>query len=387
MTERPSALNRFEKPALVVGIVGLVLSAIGGFLQPPHFFQAYLVAYIFWASIALGSIALLAIQYLTGGVWGVLIRRPLESAAKTLPLLLIGFVPIFLGMRHLYSWSRHDVMEHDVLLQKKAAYLNVPFFSARTIVFFILWIAIGYLLTKWDREYEDTGNPRLILRIRKVSAAALLIMTLTLTFASVDWMMSLEPHWYSTMYGISFVVGTLLSAMTFAIMVTVRLADEKPMAEVVAPTHLRDLGNLTFAFTMLWAYTAFSQFLLIWYGNLKEETPWYLVRSHGGWGVIAVLLMVFHFFVPFLLLLMRDVKDRAKTLGTVAAILLAMRLVDYFWLITPAFHREVFFIHWLHVATVVGIGGVWLYLFLVRLREESPLPMYEEVVREALTHG
>jgi len=383
MTDRPSALNRFEKPALVVGIVGLVLSAIGGFLQPPHFFQAYLVAYIFWASIALGSIALLAIQYLTGGVWGVLIRRPLESAAKTLPLLLIGFVPIFLGMRHLYSWSRHDVMEHDVLLQKKAAYLNVPFFSARTIVFFILWIAIGYLLTKWDREYEDTGNPRLILRIRKVSAAALLIMTLTLTFASVDWMMSLEPHWYSTIFGVYFFAGSVVAV--FATLILLALAARPALGEVVTAEHFHDLGKLLFAFVVFWAYIAFSQFMLIWYGNLPEETIWFAHRLEHGWEPVTVALVLGHFVIPFFFLLSRGAKRNRIALAVAAVWMLVVHAVDVYWLVMPAVERGGFHFLWVDLLNWIAVGGLALGALGLLARRRALVPVADPRLPESLS--
>ena len=381
----PAVFGRAQKAALGAGVIGMIASVAGWFLVPEQFYRSWLVAFIFIASVTIGSLILLMIQYLTGGMWGILIRRQLEAAVKLMPLVALCFIPIALGMHSLYEWTHADVVAADHLLQKKAPYLNVPFFLGRAVVSLLLWCAVALYLTRLQRRWEDTHSLWTSLRLRHVSAIGLLIMAVTLTFMSVDWMMSLEPHWYSTMYGISFIVGTLLSAMSFMILVLVRTSQIEPVAGVVKPTHFRDFGNLLLAFTMLWAYTAFSQFLLIWYANLREEAPWYLARMQHGWGVVSVLLMVFHFFLPFFVLLLRQVKDQAKLLGIVAALMLAMRAVDYFWLIKPAFRHggeSHFGIHWLDIATLVAVSGIWLALFLRSLKRRSLLPMNELALEE-----
>jgi len=385
----PSFFARAQKGALGIGVLGLIASLAGWILLPEQFYRSWLVAFIFVASVSIGSLILLMIQYLTGGMWGILILRQLEAAVKLMPLIALFFIPVAIGMHALYEWSHAEVMAVDHLLQKKAAYLNAPFFLARAGVSLILWCVVAFYLTSLQRRWEESRSHWTSLRLRHVSAIGLLIMAVTLTFTSVDWMMSLEPHWYSSMYGISFIVGTMLSAMAMMIMVLVRTSRIEPVASVVKPTHFRDFGNLLLAFTMLWAYTAFSQFLLIWYANLREEAPWYLARMTNGWGIVSVLLMVFHFFLPFFVLLLRQVKDQAKLLGVVAAMMLFMRFVDYFWLIKPAFRHggeTHFAIHWLDVATLAAAAGIWLALFLRGLKRRSLLPMNELALEEGGHH-
>lgn len=384
-----AGFDRVQKAALGVGLVGLVASIVGWILLPDQFFRSWLVAFIFIASVTIGSLILLMLQYLTGGMWGLLIRRQLEAAVKLMPLIALFFIPVALGIHSLYEWSHEEVVAADHLLQKKAPYLNVPFFLVRAVVFLLLWSALSLYLTKLQREWDDTQSLWTSLRLRHVSAIGLLIMAVTLTFASVDWMMSLEPHWFSTMYGISFIVGTLLSAMAFMIVVIGRTSRIEPVAAVVRPAHFRDFGNLLLAFTMLWAYTAFSQFLLIWYANIREEAPWYLARIQHGWGVVSVILMIFHFFLPFFVLLLRQVKDQARLLGMVAGMMLVMRFVDYFWLIKPAFRHggDVHFgVHWLDLVTVAAVVGLWLALFLRGLKRRSLLPMNELQLEEGGHH-
>jgi hypothetical protein len=219
-------------------------------------------------------------------------------------------------------------------------------------------------------------------------------VALTSTFASVDWMMSLDPYWFSTMFGISFLIGAGLLAFSFAILVITGMADQSPVKDVAKPVYFRDLGNLTFAFVMLWAYTAFSQFLLIWYGNIKEEIPWYLVRSHGAWGFVSVMMIVLHFFLPFLLLLMRGIKDRPKLLGRVVLFIIVMRAVDYYWIVAPNWstegHHATFNLHWLDFTTILGLGGIWVFMFFRTLGKRDVLAsraQFQEEKKEALSHG
>lgn len=387
----PGNVLRLQTPALVVGAIGLALSAIGWLTNAQQFFRSYLVAFVFVAGISLGSLTLLMLQHLTGGVWGILIRRPLEAAARNFPLLAIAFVPVALGLHELYIWSHQDLVEHDHLLQIKAPYLNATFFIARTAGYFVLWIVMTMLLTRWSKQQEQSSSPWIGQRLRYLSAAGLPIMGLTLTFTSIDWMMSLEPHWVSTMYGISFIVGCGLSAFAFTISLTVLMAGQEPISLIAQPIHFRDLGNLMFAFVMLWAYTAFSQFMLIWYANIREEVPWYTRRMMGGWGVIAGILIIFHFFLPFFALLLRAIKDRPRSLGIVAMLVVAMRALDIFWLMAPGYYPEQihapFAIHWLDPVTILGLGGIWFFFFLRTLSRESIVPFNEPYVQEALSHG
>lgn len=399
-TERRESLLvfRLQRPILITGAIATSLLLLGVLVAGrAQFFKSYLVGMIFITSLTIGAVGVLAMQYLTGGMWGLAARKSLEAAARTFPFVALAFMPVLLGLHDLYIWTDQELVAHDQVLQSKAKWLNESFFIGRTIGYFVIWSAIAYFLTRWSRQYEETGSPWTAARIRTLSAAALLVMTLTVTFASVDWMMSLEPHWYSTMYGISFIVGSLLSALAFVSLVAVLLSEYEPLAEIFRPQTYRDLGNLMLAFVMLWAYTAFSQFMLIWYGNIREEAPYYIPRTHGVWGFVAVLLIVFHFFLPFVMLLNRQIKDRPRTLGVVASLILIMRMLDHYWIITPAFrehggghgeeHAAAFNGHWMDPLALIGLTGLWMALFLWQLEKRPLVPRNEPVLEEALSHG
>ena len=243
----------------------------------------------------------------------------------------------------------------------------MPFFIARTIFYFAVWTLYSYLLSKWSAEQDRTGDPRLISRMRAVSAPGLVVFTFTATFAFVDWIMSLEPEWFSTMYGAMFLVGQMLEAFALVIALVIVLSQWKPIQQYITPQHFHDLGNLLLAFTVLWAYLSFSQFLIIWAGNLPDEVPWYVRRLGQGWGFVAVLLVIFHFCLPFLLLLQRDVKRRATLLLKVCCLMLAVRMIDVYWVIEPSFYGNRVQIHWADFVTPVAVGGFWLALFFWQL--------------------
>lgn len=393
------ALFALRKPALIGGAVALVLLIVGALFDVDQFFRSWLMAWTLIVMIATGSLGVLMIHDLTGGAWGVLMRRPAEAAAATLPFVGLGFIPVVIGIHSIYAWSHADVLAHDELLQHKAAYLNPTFFTIRGVVYFLVWSILAMMLVRWSRRLDVHRDAGLELRLRRVAGFGLLALAFTMTFASVDWLMSLEPHWFSTMYGISFVIGCLLSAWAVLTLSVVRLSRDEPYAGEVEHTHFRDFGNLMLAFVMLWAYTAFSQFLLIWYGNIREEVPYYIVRMHGGWGVIATALLLFHFFLPFFLLLMRPIKDRPMTLGITAALVLFMRVIDIYWIAAPAWsvpHGDaagdaaaapVFDPSWMDPVAFVALLGLWFVLFLGNLRKAPLLPQYEAIPHEAHTHA
>jgi hypothetical protein len=377
---------RLERASLLVGVVGLALSLVGAFLSRQQFFQSYLFAYVFWLGIALGCLGIVMLHNLSGGAWGVLIRRLLESGMRTLPLMALLFLPLIFGVRDLYEWARPSA-DDDILLQRKAAYLNVPFFFIRAALYFALWIGAAWLMSRWAEKHDATGDEHWVGRLRALSGPGLVIYGLTITFASIDWIMSLEPRWYSTIYGVHFIGGHALTAFAFAILLAGVLARRAPLSGVVAPPHLLDLGNLLLAFVMLWAYFAFSQWLIIWAGNLPEEAIWYTRRNSGGWQWVTRLLIVFHFFVPFLLLLSRGTKRRAFALAAVAAGIIVMRLIDVFWYTAPAFHPGDFTVHWMDIVASVGLGGIWLAAFLWQLRRVPLLPLHDPYAREVLERG
>jgi hypothetical protein len=382
-----TGISRAQFPSLILGIIGLIACVIGWVMNPQEFYRAYLPSFIFWFEIGAGALAILMLQYVTGGEWGLMIRRPLGAAARTMPLLAVFFVPVVIGLPHIYIWANKEIVEHDHLLQMKSPWLNVSWFTIRAAIYFALWILWAWRLRALSLKFYEDRAPETELKRRKWSAAGLVMIVLTLTFASIDWIMSLEPKWYSSMFGISFTIGCGLAAFAYVTFLLTQLVRTKAMAEILKPSHLRDLGNLMLAFVMLWAYTAFSQFLLIWYANVKEETPYYLKRQHGTWGAIAALLIIFHFFLPFFMLLMRQIKDRPKTIAIVTAILIAMRYIEIYWLVAPAHHGIHFYFSWMSIAALVGIGGIWFWFLVQQLKGQTIIPIHETWVDEAIREG
>jgi hypothetical protein len=334
------------------------------------------------------------LHHLSRGAWGLMIRRPLEAAARTLPLLLVLSLPLLAGLGDLFEWSHADVVAASPVLTQKAAYLNVPFFLGRAAFYFLVWIGLAWSLTRLSRRQDETADPALFRRMQAISAAGFLLLALTGTFAAIDWLMSLDPHWQSSLYGLWFFAGLGLSGLTFAVVVANWLRQREPMAGVLRARHFHDYGKLFFAFTMLWAYLSFSQFLLIWAGNLPEEIPFYLRRMHNGWGVVSAVLVVGHFVVPFLILLSADVKRRGPLLVKVAVWMLAMRWLDYFWNVAPTLQA----LHhgaeagawwtglWIDLAAVVGLGGVCIWFYLRRLADRPLLPINDPFLAEVLAH-
>jgi hypothetical protein len=380
-------IERLGKTSLVVGSVALVLFAALGWRDPVQFFRSYLLAFVFWIGLPLGCTAILMIHNMIGGTWGFPLRRPLESGTKTLVLMAVLVLPILFRLPLLYSWADPSKVAADPLLQYKHAYLNVPFFVVRTVIYFSIWILITSLLNKWSQQQDETGEAGLTQRARSLSAPGLLIFGLTVTFASVDWVMSLEPHWLSTIFGMIFMVSEVLAAMAVMTVTVIRLSKEKSLNGMVTPRLLNDYGNLLLVFTMLWAYLSFSQFLIIWGANLRDEVPWYLTRARGGWAGVAVILIIFHFAVPFLLLLTRFVKRRAEILGWVAAGLIVMGLVDIFWLVTPAFNHAGPEFHLTDWLAVLGIGGLWLWRYTSQLQGRPLLPLHDPRLKELMQHA
>ena len=376
ISENPN-LRRWKTICFVVGALGLIACVIGWLIEPTQFFRSYLLTYIFLIGLALGCLGVLMMQFVTGGRWGLILRRPLEAASLTFPLLAILFVPILFGLPNLYMWTNAAVVAADDVLRKKQGYLNAPFFVVRAIVYFIVWISIAYFLNRWARLRQTSDEKaKYEWRLEHLGGWGMFIVAITMSLAVIDWVMSLEPHWYSTIYAVGFIAGELLAAFAFTIIVTLIFPIPPPLAEMVKKDRLRALGNLLLAFVMLWAYCAFSQYLLIWSGNLRDEITWYLPRTAGVWGWIAISLIVAHFFLPFFLLLARDLKQNCKTLLGIALLIFALRYVDVFWLVKPAFAPAGFALSWLDIAAPIGLGGIWLAGFLW-LFERQPLPTSE----------
>ena len=381
------ALHRLARTALLVGAVGAVACLLGLAVDRTQVVRSYLVAYVYWTGAALGSVALLMINHVTGGAWGVAIRRFLEAMMRLLPVLAALFLPIALGLPALYEWARLDVVAQDHLLQHKQPYLNATFFLARTAGYFVAWIVVSRALVRWSDAQDATTDPKPTERLELISRGGLLLMGLTMTFASIDWMMSLEPHWYSTIYGVIFMSGSVLTAMNVAILLAALARPGTRLPDAISPEQFHDLGKLLLAFTMLWAYFNFSQFLITWSGNLPEEISWYLARTQGGWQIITITLVLVQFILPFVILLSRRVKRRPGALAVVAAAMLVARLLDVYWLVVPAFHRGVFVVHWLDVAAFLAVGGVFLCLTIRQLPGRSLVPLHDPSLPLDLEHA
>jgi len=374
-----------RRNALVVGCAGLLLSLVQLFLNPQTFFRSYLFAFIFWIAFPLGSMAVLMMHHLTGGGWGYVIRRPLEAATRTLWIPAILYVPLLLGMRYLYVWTRPGAAA-DPLVQPRHFYLNVPFFLVRSVIYFGVWFWLSRALNRWSAEQDESSDPALSARLSGISGPGIVLYALTISFASIDWVMSLEPTWFSSIYGMVFIVAQALVAMAFIILIARRLTEGEPIATVATPVRFNDLGNLLLTFVMLWAYFSFSQFLIIWSGNLPDEISWYMSRARGSWAGLALILIVFHFAVPFFLLLSRSVK-RHRALSFVASLLIVLSLLDMFWLIEPSFDSAAPRFHWSDVTLILGVGGVWLWSFFGELRARSLLPRHDPRLAEVLEHA
>lgn len=386
----PAAVDVIRRRSSVIGGIAAVAATAGAFFSPDQFFRAYLVGFMFWLGITLGCLALLMLQYLSGGVWGLIIRRQLQAASKNISLMIVFFLPLLFGMGWLYPWAQPETVAHDPLLQHRAPVFSPGAFTLRAVLYFAAWWVLGYMLTRLSEQRDRSPGDDLAWRrrLQVFAAPGLVVYGFTITFASIDWVMSLDPLWFSTMFGVLFIGGQALSGMAFAIAMTVLLSHYPPMSRILKPGYFVDLGKLLLAFVMLWAYFSFSQYLIIWSGNLPEETPWYLARTRGGWEYVAVALIVFHFLVPFVLLLSRDLKKRTRMLATVASSLLVMRVVDLFWLIQPNFvaHGAAphFNLSWLHFAVPTAMGGIWMALFLTQLRSRPLLPLQDPLLREIL---
>jgi hypothetical protein len=380
----PASLDALRRRSLIIGIVGLAASGAGAFVNPDQFLHSYLLAFLLWLGAALGGLALTMLQHMSGGGWGVVLRRILEAEARTLPWMAVLFVPIALGTTRLYPWTDAARVAADHVLTEKAPYLNLPFFYARAVLYFAVWCGLARFLTKWSAEQDATGAPDLPRRMRAMSAVGLVVYALTMTFAAIDWGMSLEPHWFSTMYGFLFIGGQALMGLSVAIVMARRLSLEPPMSGVFNAGHFHDFGKLLFAFTMVWAYLSFSQFLIIWSANLPEEIPWYIHRMHGGWEAIGIGLMLFHFAVPFVVLVNRKSKRNSAILAGMALWMIGMRFLDLFYIIGPEAYPDGLRIHWLDLATVVGVGGVWVALFAANLKSRPLLPLKEPELASAL---
>jgi hypothetical protein len=373
----PPVAQTIQQRSLVIGAIAAVVSVAGAFLAPGSFYSAYLIGFMFWLGLSLGCMAILMLYHLVGGGWGTVIRRILESGMMTLPLMFVLFIPILLHLPRLYFWARPEVLADPKtdpkILEIAHSYLNFNGILLRYILYFVIWFGMAYFLNRWSTE-QDSIVGQSTLRFRAMSSIGLVIYSLTISFAVIDWVMSLQARWISTIYGLLFVAGEALSAFCFVVVIESILGKRKPMSEYLTDTEVHDHGKFMLTFIMVWAYFNFSQWLIIWSGNLPEEIPWYVRRLNGGWETVGLFLVVFHFAVPFALLLSRQLKRKAHTLVRIASWLIFMRIVDIFWHIEPSSHPT-FHLSWLHFTIIAGIGGLWMAYFFYNLRSRPLLPV------------
>ena len=394
----PESVGRLQQTALVVGVLGLLGSIAGWFIKPDEFYRAYLVAFLFVLGWSLGSLGLLMLQHLTGGHWGILIRRPLEAASRVLYVLWAFFIPLIPGMKTLYS--NHDVDgemrigwltapaagQEGALSPLQQWYLTKNGFLLRAVIYFALWAGLAWLFNTMSRQQDINRDDRALrARLKFWAGPGIILYVFGMTFAAIDWSMSLSPHWASTIYGFLFVAGQAISAMSLMIIVVVMVSHVEPFSHLVQKRHLHDLGKLLFAFNMLWAYFGFSQLLIIWAGNQPEEISFFKSRLYGGWGVVAVMVLVLHFFIPFFALLSRDVKRNQAVLPKIAMWLIAMRCLDLYWLTRPEFTSRALPTLW-DFAAVLALVGIWLWFFARQLKERPLLPLGEPKLAEAIAN-
>ena len=376
--------NRIPLIGAAVALLGIVICAIAGAANPKQFFFSWLVSFLFFLSLSLGALFFVLIQYAAQGGWGIVVRRIGETVFVLVPVMAALFVPLIFGLRDLYLWSVPGAAEHDALLQWKAPYLNVPFFLIRAAVYFTIWSFIAILYYRGSRGQDVSGDPGVTARLRKFAGPAIMVLAITQTFAAIDWIMSLTPHWYSTIFGVYFFSGAFVGFIAFLSIVAVAMRRAGLLDTVITAEHLHDIGKLLFAFTSFWAYIAFSQFFLIWYANLPEETIWYKARLVGSWKAVSLFLMAGHFAIPFFYLMGRDVKRNGWTLAVGGVWLLTMHFVDLYWQVMPTLHPEGVRPSILDVAAFLAVGGVFVAAASWLMRRQALVPLRDPRLAESL---
>jgi hypothetical protein len=381
----PESVGHLQQRALIAGVIGVVLCAIGYVKSPESLLHSYLLAFMFILGLSLGSLGLLMLQHLTGGMWGIVIRRPLESATRALPLVFILFAPIFFGFRYLYgAWLNAPKTGEHRLSDFQQHYLTANWFHIRALIYFAVWLLLMWVFNNWSRKQDvDREDRALRRRLKMLAGPGIILYVFAMSFAAIDWVMSLSPHWASTIYGFLYVAGQLISSMSLMICVVVLLSRAPVFQDVLKPRYLHDLGKLLLAFVMLWAYFSFSQLLIIWSGNSPEEISFYRSRLYGEWGYVSVIILIFHFFVPFFLLLSRDLKRNPSLLPKVALWLIFMRFVDIYWLTRPEFTPSAIPSLW-DLAAALGLVGLWFFVFAWQLQKMPLLPLGEPKLEEVL---
>ena len=385
--QAPPSVNRVQRAGLLVGGIALLLAIPGALSSPEKFYHSYIFSYMLVLGLTVGSLGLLMLQHLTGGNWGIIIRRPLEAASRNLWLVLVMFIPIVLGMKTLYrAWLDPERLKEEPLSKFQQDYLTSGGFLGRAVLYFAIWSLLMWLFNSWSRQQDERKqDPQIQRRFKSLSGPGVILYILVMTFAAIDWVMSLSPHWASTIYGFIFVGAQAIASMCLMIIVIVLLSGSEPLAGIIQKRHLHDLGKWLFTFNILWAYFSFSQLLIIWSGNQPEEISFYRTRLFGEWGVVAVLVLVFSFSLPFFILLSRDVKRTPGLILKVAAWMLFMRLVDLYWMTRPEFTPRAF-PTWLDLVVPIALVGLWLGFFAMNLKQRPLLPLGDPKLAEAIAH-
>jgi hypothetical protein len=390
----PASVDQLQRGGLAVGGIALIMAIVGYMKSPADFYHSYIFSYMLILGLTVGSLGLLMLQHLTGGIWGMVIRRPLEAASRNIFLMLILFIPIVMGMKYLYSgndsetgWLNAPKEGEHALTSWQQGYLTQGGFLTRAAIYFIIWIGLMLIFNNWSKQQDQESNGEgLKQRMKALAAPGVILYILAMTFAAIDWVMSLSPRWASTIYGFLFVAGQAIAAMGLMIAVIVLLAGSEPFNGVIKKRHLHDLAKLLFAFNMLWAYFAFSQLLIIWSGNQPEEITFYRSRLNGQWGVVAVIVLLFSFAIPFLLLLSRDVKRTAGLVSKIAVWMIFMRLVDLYWMTRPEFTSRAV-PTWLDIVVPVALIGLWMGFFAMNLKQRPLLPVGDPNLSEVLAQN
>ena len=361
--------------ALIVGIVGLIGSAVGYISDPKQFFHSYLTAYFFWLSLGLGGLFFVMLHHLVGAKWSIVLRRLSENIMMTIPIMAILFIPLLFGIKELFHWSHPELVATDHLLQGKEPYLNTTFFIIRAVAYFVIWCALAFLLNRYSLAQDKAHDDRLFRKLRVVSAPGMILFARSITFAGFDWLMSLDAHWYSTIFGVYVFSGGLLGMLAFLTFSILSLRSKDVLTDVITPEHHHDLGKLLFAFTVFWAYMAFSQYFLIWYGNIPEETVWFLERWETSWKIISLIIVFGHFGVPFFVLFPAGAKRHKGVLVGISLWLLLMHWVDLHWLVMPSLYPHGMHVSWMDPVTVIGLGGIFVWLFRRRTAAKPLVPV------------
>ena len=383
-------IDRAQRAGIIAGAIGLLALVSFGSRDWDQFFRSYLFAYIFAMSFAMGSLAILQLHHMTGGRWGLPIRRILEAGSRTIPVMTVFFIPVLIGIKKIYPWAAHpESLGDEPITHFRRMWLQPGFFIGRAVVYFAIWNLLAYLLNKWSAEQDRTGDVRLKQRMSSLAAPGTVLWALSWSWAMLDWVMSLEPTWFSSIYGMIFMVIACLAAVSFSAIMLRMLNDYEPLRESYQPSHLNDIGNLMLAFTLLWTYMSFAQFLIIWSGNLKQEITWYKVRAYTSWGYVGAALLIFHFFIPFFILLQRRVKRRVERLAVLAVWMLLITLVDVLWIVVPAFEnrKSGFHVSPSDIVAVIGLFGVWLATYMVQLKRMPLLPLHDPRFEGVLEHS